>query len=144
MAAELRFASKVVLSRYFWATSWILLKQLFLSPSWPLRDRGIIVKYSPASEWIMCEFRLFPIFVENDPSKVDKILGLMFFKARKYSQGFKTATHIADSQTEQSSSLQRSDFTAWTNPFTFNFKPSRSFKTVLLRTTYFLSVSFYK
>ena len=28
--------AKVVLSRYFWPTSWILLKQLFLSPSWPL------------------------------------------------------------------------------------------------------------
>ena len=31
--------AKVVLSRYFWPTSWILLKQLFLSPSWPLRRR---------------------------------------------------------------------------------------------------------
>ena len=28
--------AKVVLSRYFWPTGWILLKQLFLSPSWPL------------------------------------------------------------------------------------------------------------
>ena len=92
----------------------------------------------------MCGLSVFPIFVENDPSKVDKILGSMFFKARKDSQGFKTATHIADSQTEQSFSLQRSDFAAWTNPFTFNFKPSRVFKTVLLRRTYFVSVSFYK
>ena len=68
----------------------------------------------------MCELSVFPIFVENYPSKVDKILGLMFFKARKDPQGFKTASHIADSQTDQSSSLQRSDFTVWTNPFTFN------------------------
>ena len=43
--------AQVVLSRYFWPTSWILLKQLFLSPSWrlsqwpmrPIRARGIIV-----------------------------------------------------------------------------------------------------
>ena len=28
--------AKVVLSRYFWPTSWILLKQLFLLLSWPL------------------------------------------------------------------------------------------------------------
>ena len=47
------------------------------------------------------------------------------FKARKDSQWFKTAAQIADSQTEQYSSPQRSDFAAWTNPFTFNFKPSR-------------------
>ena len=92
----------------------------------------------------MCELSVFSIFVENDLSKVDKILGLMFFKARKDFQGFKTATQIADSQTEQSSSLQRSDFAAWTNPFTFNFKTSRVYKTVLLRRTYFLSVSFNK
>ena len=78
----------------------------------------------------MCELSVFPSFVENDPSKVDKILGLMFFKVRKDSQGFKTASHIANSQTEQSSSLQRSDFAALTNPFTFNFKHSRVFKTV--------------
>ena len=51
---------KFFYSRYFWPTSWILLKQLFLSPSWPLskliahsaaidsdpiRAWGIIVKY---------------------------------------------------------------------------------------------------
>ena len=28
--------AKVVLSRYFWPSSWILLKKLFLSSSWPL------------------------------------------------------------------------------------------------------------
>ena len=43
-----RAKAKVVLSRYFLPT---LLKQLFLSPSWPLsqqpiRARGIIVKYT--------------------------------------------------------------------------------------------------
>ena len=39
----------------------------------------------------MCELGVFPIFIENDLSKVDKILGLAFFKARKDSEGFKTA-----------------------------------------------------
>ena len=40
----------------------------------------------------MCELGVFPIFLENDLSKVDKILGLMFFfKSRKHFQGFKTA-----------------------------------------------------
>ena len=34
---------------------------------------------------------VFPIFIENDLLKVDKILGLTFFKARKDSEGFKTA-----------------------------------------------------
>ena len=31
----------------------------------------------------MCELGVFPIFLEKDLSKVDKILGLTFFKARK-------------------------------------------------------------
>ena len=31
----------------------------------------------------MCELGVFPIFLENDLLKVDKILGLTFFKARK-------------------------------------------------------------
>ena len=39
----------------------------------------------------MCELGVFPIFIENDLLKVDKILGLTFFKARKDSGGFKTA-----------------------------------------------------
>ena len=39
----------------------------------------------------MCELGVFPIFLENDLSKVDKILGLMFFKSRKDFQRFKTA-----------------------------------------------------
>ena len=34
------------MSQYFLPTSWILLKQLFLSPEWAL-SRGIIVKYMP-------------------------------------------------------------------------------------------------
>ena len=44
-----------------------------------------IQQYSPPSEWIMCEFGVFkfPIFLENDLLKVDKILGLTFFKVRK-------------------------------------------------------------
>ena len=50
-----------------------------------------IQQYSPPSEWIMCELGVFPIFLENDLLKVDKILGLTFFKARKDFEGFKTA-----------------------------------------------------
>ena len=34
---------------------------------------------------------VFPIFLENDLLKVDKILGLTFFKARKDLEGFNTA-----------------------------------------------------
>ena len=33
-----------------------------------------ILQYSPPSEWIMCEFGVFPIFSENDLLKVHKIL----------------------------------------------------------------------
>ena len=49
-----------------------------------------IQQYSPPSEWIMCELGVFPIFLENDLLKVDKILGLTSFKARKDFKGFKT------------------------------------------------------
>ena len=35
--------------------------------------------------------RFFPIFLEKDLLKVDKILGLTFFQARKDFEGFKTA-----------------------------------------------------
>ena len=38
-----------------------------------------IQQYSPPSEWIMCELGFFPIFLEKDLLKVDKILGLTFF-----------------------------------------------------------------
>ena len=34
--------------------------------------------YSPPSEWIMCDLGVFPIFLENDLLKVDRILGLTF------------------------------------------------------------------
>ena len=40
-------------------------------------------QYSPPSEWIMFELGVLPVFEENDLLKVDKILGLTFFKARK-------------------------------------------------------------
>ena len=50
-----------------------------------------IQQYSPPSEWIMCELGVFPIFFEKDLLKVDKILGLTFFKARKDLEGFNTA-----------------------------------------------------
>ena len=47
-----------------------------------------IQQYSPPREWIMCELGVFPIFLENDLLKVDKIPGLTFFKARKDLEGF--------------------------------------------------------
>ena len=50
-----------------------------------------IQQYSPPSEWIMCELGVFPIFLGNDLLKVDKILELTFFKARKDLEGFITA-----------------------------------------------------
>ena len=50
-----------------------------------------IQQYSPPGEWIMCELSVFPIFLENNLLKVDKILGLTFFKARKDLEGFNTA-----------------------------------------------------
>ena len=39
----------------------------------------------------MCDLGVFPIFLENDLFKVDKIPGLSFSKARKDLEGFKTA-----------------------------------------------------
>ena len=42
----------------------------------------------------MSELRVFPTFLENDLLKVDKILGLTFFKARKDLKGFKMAFFI--------------------------------------------------
>ena len=42
----------------------------------------------------MCELGFFPIFLEKDLLKVDKILGLTFFQARKDFEGFKTAFSI--------------------------------------------------
>ena len=50
-----------------------------------------IQQYSPPSEWIMCELGVFHIFLEKDLLKVDRILGLTFFKARKDLEGFNTA-----------------------------------------------------
>ena len=50
-----------------------------------------IQQYSPPSEWIMCELGVFPIFLENDLLKVDRILGLTFCRRRKDFGGFKTA-----------------------------------------------------
>ena len=38
-----------------------------------------IPQYSLPSKWIMCELGVFPICLENDLLKVDKILGLTFF-----------------------------------------------------------------
>ena len=50
-----------------------------------------IQQYSLPSEWIMCELGVFPIFLENGLLKVDKILALTFFKARKDVEGFNKA-----------------------------------------------------
>ena len=61
------------------------LSNLIGSLSWTIQQ------YSPLSEWIMCELGVFPIFLENDLLKVDKILGLTFLKARKDLEGFNTA-----------------------------------------------------
>ena len=61
------------------------LSNLIGSLSWTIQQ------YSPSSEWIMCELGVFPIFLENDLLKVDRILGLTFFEARKDLEGFNTA-----------------------------------------------------
>ena len=42
-----------------------------------------IQQYSPPSQWIMCELCVFPIFLENDLLKVNKILGLTFLRQEK-------------------------------------------------------------
>ena len=47
-----------------------------------------IRQYSPP-EWIMCELGFFPIFLEKDLLKVDKILGLTFFRQEKTSKDSK-------------------------------------------------------
>ena len=39
----------------------------------------------------MCDLGVSPISLKNDLLKVDKILGLTYFKARKDLEGFKTA-----------------------------------------------------
>ena len=39
----------------------------------------------------MCELGVFPNFLENDLLKVDRILRLAFYRARKDFEGFKTA-----------------------------------------------------
>ena len=48
-----------------------------------------IQQYLSPSEWIMCEFGFFPIFLEKDLLKVDKILGLTFFRQEKTSKDSK-------------------------------------------------------
>ena len=50
-----------------------------------------IQQYSPPSEWIMCELGVFLIFLENNLLKLNKILGVTFFEARKDVEGFNTA-----------------------------------------------------
>ena len=42
-----------------------------------------IQQYSPPSEWIMCGPSVFPIVLEKDLLKVDKILGLTFLRQEK-------------------------------------------------------------
>ena len=45
----------------------------------------------PSSAEGYIQLGVFPIFLENDLLKLDKILGLTFFKARKDLEGFNTA-----------------------------------------------------
>ena len=45
-----------------------------------------IQQYSPPSEWIMWELCFFSIFLEKDLLKVDKMLGLTFFRQEKTSK----------------------------------------------------------
>ena len=89
------FSKFIVLSLY-------LFIHIFLFIIYTLSDLGelsnligslsrTIQQYSPPSEWIMCELGCFPIFIEKDLLKVDKILELTFFQARKDFEGFKTA-----------------------------------------------------
>ena len=42
-----------------------------------------IQQYSPSSEWIMYELGFFPILLENDLLKVDKILELTFLGEKR-------------------------------------------------------------
>ena len=53
------------------------------------RFQRVIDKYSAPSEWIICELVFFPILLENDLLKVDKILGLTFFTQEKTSRDSK-------------------------------------------------------
>ena len=48
-----------------------------------------IQQYSPPSEWIMCELGVFPVFLENDLSKVDKFSGLTFLRQEETSKDSK-------------------------------------------------------
>ena len=42
-----------------------------------------IQRYSPPSEWIMCEFSVFPIFLENDLFKSRQNPRVGFFQGKK-------------------------------------------------------------
>ena len=48
-----------------------------------------IQQYYPPGEWIRCELGVFPIFLENDLLKVDKMLGLTFLRQEKTSKDSK-------------------------------------------------------
>ena len=48
-----------------------------------------IQQYSPPSEWIMCELGFCHIFLVKDLLKVDKILGLTFYRAKTTSKDSK-------------------------------------------------------
>ena len=79
-----------------------VLYRIFLISTYTLSDLGDLSnligslfrttqQYSPPSEWIMCELVFFPIFLEKDLLKVDKILGLTFFQARKDFKGIQNS-----------------------------------------------------
>ena len=48
-----------------------------------------IQQYSPPREWITYELGVFPIFLENDLSKVDKFPGLTFLRQEETSKDSK-------------------------------------------------------
>ena len=90
----------IYLFKIFYSLFSSLLCELFVFSIYTLSDLGdlsnligslsrTIQQYSPPSEWIMCELGFFPICLEKDLIKVDKILGLTFFQARKDFEGFK-------------------------------------------------------
>ena len=60
MAAKSRFASESCFVSIFFSRA---------IDSEPIQTRGIIVRYSPPSEWIMCELGVFPIFFRERPFK---------------------------------------------------------------------------
>ena len=114
MATKSRFAiAKVVLSRYFWPTSLILLKQSFLSPSWaihsePIRARGIIVYYYAVSgPPLYSVYRYWDILTE----KIWKIFIRKWVLANQRSERY--FSHVKKKIETSNHSRERSFFQLW-------------------------------